>query len=209
MLDAQNGPDRIGTFVAGSGSDYTTVVTPKVQIESRITAVYAPTAATLYRDSKDSEPEFSYILRNSTKPRIEADDITLVEHQVLENARPKSRFVTTSRRTITCEVDEVLESSFTAVYWDSRGPRRVRFKLSELTPEDRELVEPRAELHWSVGTEMREDGRRSTTSLVLFRRRPPISPAQWQAALHEATATAQQLGWDLVSPEDEPDRPVE
>lgn len=201
MYDLQNHSDRTATFVAGSGSGYADVVTSQAHIESRIGVVYAPTSATLYRDEEAVGTELSSILRDSVKPRIKAGDVVVISLHYLENAIPKSSFLTTSRKTITCEVDELLESSFTAIYWDSRGPRRVRFKLEDLAPEDRELVKPRAEFHWSVGTEVREDGRRSTTSLLLFRRRPPISRAQWQAALHRAAKTAQQLGWELLPPD--------
>lgn len=208
MLNSQGHLSRTATFVAGSGSGYANVVTSQGHIDSTIGAVYAPTAATLYRDEEAVGAELSYILRNSVKPRIKAGDVTVIRIHDLENAKPKSSFLTTSRRTVTCEVDELVGRWFTAIYWDSRGPRRVRFKLEDLGPEDRELVQPRAEFHWSVGTEVREDGRRATTSLLLFRRRPPISHTQWQAALDHATKTAQQLGWELLPPDAERESPA-
>jgi hypothetical protein len=115
-----------------------------------------------------------------------------------DSAIPPSKFVS-KKRTVTCQVEEVLPDCFTAIYWENDdGPRRITVSYEGLSQDDLTRVQPRADFYWTVGTEVREDGRTSTTSLIIFPRQPPVSRSQWRAALEDARENAKKLGYSLL-----------
>jgi len=160
-------------------------------------AVFAPTVALL---SRPKSPGAVGAIFGVTSERSEASDasVVVVNAKLIDDARPKTRFVS-RRHTVTCEVEEVIGNRFTAIYWDDdRGARRVRFRVDAVAEEDRPFLEERAEFYWSVGDEVREDGRKATTSLISFRRLSRLESERWHTASRRAEEAAMDLGWALV-----------
>jgi len=202
MTFEELGNIRTSTFIAGSGSGLSAIsdLESATGARSKVAAVFAPTSGFLNRFKEYAA--FDYFGTSKAAPRHEESGVVLVEPWRVEIAKPKMKFVS-DRRTVTCEIEEVLRDSFTAIYWDEgSGARRVRFNLAWMTPDDQALVVPRAEFHWSVGTEVREDGRQATTSIVIFRRQPKISKERWNQALEDAEKNAVVLGWELFEPDE-------
>ena len=66
---------------------------------------------------------------------------------------------------------------------------------SEVSDEDRDLVEPGAVFYWSIGYYTDRMGQRMRRSLVRFRRLPTWTKRELEDARHEAEKTAGILGW--------------
>ena len=67
--------------------------------------------------------------------------------------------------------------------------------LSEVSDEDRVLVEPGAIFYWSIGYYTDRTGQRMRRSLVRFRRLPTWTKSELDEARREAEKTSKLLGW--------------
>ena len=83
---------------------------------------------------------------------------------------------------------------------DRRTPdEEAEIHLSEVSDEDRALVEPGAIFYWSVGYYTDRTGQRMRRSLVRFRRLPAWTRRELDDARREAEETGRILGWGSES----------
>lgn len=167
---------------------------------TRVVGVFAPTtSAVLRRIRRRREMSEFWCGRPGDAAGSPVPKVLVVNAERLQKAGETSRFVATGKGTVTCQVETVAENSFTAIYYDKdNGFRRVRFPTANVTNDERHLIEPRAEFHWSIGKEERGDGVCSTISRLRFVRNPVITGAMWEAALDEGAETAARLGITLA-----------
>lgn len=83
---------------------------------------------------------------------------------------------------------------------DRRTPdEEAEVHLSEVSDEDRALVEPGAIFYWSIGYYIDRAGQRMRRSLVRFRRLPAWTRGELDNARREAEETGSILGWGSES----------
>ena len=83
---------------------------------------------------------------------------------------------------------------------DRRTPdEEAEIYLSEVSDEDRALVEPGAIFYWSIGGYTDKTGNRMQRSLVRFRRLPTWTRRELDDARREAEKTGRILGWGSES----------
>lgn len=189
------------TGVVWRGSVYATV-SDSFDLANRrhgsVVGVFAPSSVAVARTLRSRRRQSAHV---TPRPKSELR-VVVIDTDNVDKARPTSRFVNTKRSTVTCEIEDVFAGSFTAIYWDGTSPRRVRMASDDLTREERALVKPRTEFHWSVGRESLADGSSSTKSLIVFKRKPtnpPIADAR-EIAATEARLT--RLGISAYDPGD-------
>jgi hypothetical protein len=95
-------------------------------------------------------------------------------------------------------VQDVGEDSFRARLVDlaRQAPdEEAEIYLSEVSDDDKSLVEPGAIFYWSIGYYTDKSGQRRRSSLIRFRRLPTWSRREIEEAQREAREAAKILGW--------------
>jgi hypothetical protein len=167
---------------------------------SEMVGVFAPTISITRRQSQQRRSRLHHLLSRRADRLIDATEhVTVVKPEELRSA-DLTRFVANRRSTVTCQIDTITSTEFSAVYFEpDRGFRRVHFRMTDIPRNQHHLVVPRAEFHWSVGQEKRDDGRYAVTSVVRFVRHAQIPDNYWTLARARGRSIADKLGIDLIN----------
>ena len=97
-------------------------------------------------------------------------------------------------------VESVDENGFSARLYDmlqDMEPQHAEFPFSEISPDDRTLVQPGAVFYWSIGYQIELSGQRRRTSSICFRQLSPRFPQTREEVRKAADALAARIGWEI------------
>ncbi|MEO0250327.1 MAG: hypothetical protein ABIN58_12550 [candidate division WOR-3 bacterium] len=95
-------------------------------------------------------------------------------------------------------VMRVLNESFAARLVDRSGKthdEEAEFPLSEVSDDDRELIQEGAVFYWNIGYIIKPSGQKIRASIVRFRRLPAWTKSEIDSARQAAEKLADEIGW--------------
>lgn len=97
-------------------------------------------------------------------------------------------------------VEELRKDSFVARLVDKtekREDEQAEFSFEEISPSDRDLIQPGAIFYWTIGYLDRVSGQRTRASVIKFRRLPQWTPSELAEARGRASKMRARLGWEF------------
>lgn len=134
------------------------------------------------------EPALNTITAEQTLPETKRFEELIGPAPQIEN--PKRVWRLRPRQMWEGTVVEIANGGFVARITDMTNPEnpdeQATFELSEVSPEDRDLIRPGSSFYWTVGTERSPAGQVRNVTMVQFRRLPRYTNSSVQRATKRA-----------------------